>query len=87
MRNPEETRDTCVQCGREFDCQEDNGHEVVAIEEEEEEERDGAGVNVSTVEEENLGDVSGILADRMIHGWALLADHCPRWVGILYMYD
>lgn len=79
MRNPEGTHDTCVQCGREFDCLAEDGTELAV----EEEQCVDTANSVPMIEKhvaDAPSDVSSILADRMMHGWTLLADHCPRYV-------
>lgn len=84
MRNPEGTRDTCVQCGREFDCLAENGTELAVEEEEHQDETENSVPAIEKHVADAPSDVSSILADRMLRGWTLLADHCPRCVEFTF---
>lgn len=64
MRDPQGTKDICVNCGKSFPVLSRYS-------------RDGTEQAIEKSQQEVVQDTSVLLAERMIKGWKMLADHCP----------
>jgi len=78
MRDPSSQEDVCVECGRTTRVgvaggPEDGWHRDEGSREERSEEHDANGGEEHAEEQ----DASAKLAQKMLEGWKMLADHCP----------
>ena len=76
MRDPSGKEDVCVQCGKTFPVGQSStatNHASPSVEVKE----NDTTTQVKDNEMENKVDASMLLADRMVQGWKMLAEHCP----------
>ena len=92
MRNPSGTEDLCVNCGKvipvgeqEMPKKQTRGNaDAMRMGAQQQEEGEGTQGNESKAGYVASGgkqsDASQLLADKMVSGWSLMAEYCPRWV-------
>jgi uncharacterized Zn finger protein (UPF0148 family) len=76
MRDPSGKEDVCVQCGKTFPVGQSStatNHASPSVEVKE----NDPTTQIEDNEMENKADASMLLADRMVQGWKMLAEHCP----------
>lgn len=94
MRSPSGEEDVCVNCGRRIALSESPQGERAATEEElpwsggEQKGKSPRDVQRRAEPDDEVSDTkTQKLADKMVAGWTLMADHCPRYDWGRYVSD